>query len=274
MVRLSVYLFLEHDAEERITKVTDSVEGVTEYTYDALGQLLTETVNGEVVNVMEYDNYGNILQKNGIRYTYSEGWNDRLAFYDGEQITYDAQGNPINYLGHTLTWEKGRQLKSFDGIAYTYNANGIRTSKTVDGIRHDYLLDGTNILRETWDDNVLETLYDNEDSVCGIIYNGVPYYFHKNLQGDIIAIADQNGKVVARYTYDAWGRCEISVKSTNAAIAEINPYRYRGYYFDTETGLYYVSSRYYDPEIGRWINADGQLTTGSDLTGLNLFAYC
>ena len=269
-------LSYEYDAEERITKVTDSIEGVTEYTYDALGQLLTETVNGEVVNEMVYDNYGNILQKNGIRYTYSEGWNDRLAFYDGKQITYDAQGNPLTYLGHTLTWEKGRQLKSFDGIQFTYNANGIRTSKTVDGIRHNYLLDGVNILRETWDDNTLETLYDNEDSVCGITYNGVPYYFHKNLQGDIIAIADQNGKVVARYTYDAWGKCEISVHSTNAAIAEINPYRYRGYYFDTETGFYYLQSRYYDPIVGRFINVDNALvlSVGEKALNFDLFCYC
>ena len=269
-------LTYEYDAEERITKVTDSIEGVTEYTYDALGQLLTETVNGEIVNEMVYDNYGNILQKNGIRYTYSEGWNDRLAYYDGKHITYDAQGNPLNYLGHTLTWEKGRQLKSFDSIAYTYNANGIRTSKTVDGVRHDYLLDGVNILKETWDDNVLETLYDNEDTVCGIVYNGVPYYFHKNLQGDIIAIADRNGKVVARYTYDAWGKCEISPTSTNAAIAEINPYRYRGYYFDTETGLYYLQSRYYDPAVGRFINADDISYSGFGGTGIsfNLFCYC
>ena len=162
----------EYDAEERITKVTDSVDGVTEYTYDAMGQLLTETVDGTVVNTMTYDNYGNILQKNGKVYTYGNAaWKDLLTSYNGQTISYDAQGNPLNYLGHTLTWEKGRQLKTFDGIAYTYNANGIRTSKTVDNVRHDYLLDGVNILRETWDDNVLETLYDNEDSVCGIIYN-------------------------------------------------------------------------------------------------------
>ncbi len=269
-------LSYEYDAEERITKVTDSFEGVTEYTYDALGQLQTETVNGEVVNEMVYDNYGNILQKNGIRYTYSEGWNDRLAFYDNEQITYDAQGNPLNYLGHTLTWEKGRQLKSFGDISFTYNANGIRTSKTVDGIRHNYLLDGVNILRETWNNNVLETLYDNEDTVCGIIYNGDPYYFHKNLQGDIIAIADEDGKVVARYTYDAWGKCEISVHSTDASIAEINPYRYRGYYFDTETGFYYLRSRYYDPNVGRFLSSDTieSIVATYDVLEVNLYSYC
>ena len=272
----------EYDEEERITKVTDSVEGITEYTYDAFGQLITEVhkdINGQnatVVNEMVYDTYGNILQKNGIQYVYDEVWKDKLTRYNNQEIIYDEQGNPTKYLGHNLTWEKGRQLKSFDNISYTYNANGIRTSKTIDGIRHDFVLDGAKILRETWDDGVLETLYDNEDSVCGITYNGEPYYFHKNLQGDIIAIADNTGRVVARYTYDAWGKCEISATSTNATIANINPYRYRGYYYDKEIGLYYVSSRYYDPEIGRWINADNPMFLGVSGTALsyNLFTYC
>ena len=126
----------EYDEEERITKVDDSVDGITTYTYDALGQLLTETVNGVVVNSMKYDNYGNIVEKNGKAYTYGDAkWKDLLTGFDGKTITYDAQGNPTSYLGHTLAWEKGRQLKQFikeDGtvISYTYNANGIRTSKT------------------------------------------------------------------------------------------------------------------------------------------------
>ena len=274
-------LSYEYDAEERITKITDSVDGITEYTYDALGQLLTEVhkdINGqnaEVVNEMVYDAYGNILQKNGIQYVYDEVWKDKFTRYNGQEIIYDEQGNPTKYLGHNLTWEKGRQLKSFDNISYTYNANGIRTSKTIDGIRHDFVLDGDKILRETWDDDILETLYDNEDSVCGIIYNGEPYYFHKNLQGDIIAIADDTGRVVARYTYDAWGKCEILATSTNATIANINPYRYRGYYYDKETGLYYVSSRYYDPEIGRFVNGDEVENTlyTNIVLDYNIFTY-
>jgi hypothetical protein len=130
-------------------------------------------------------NCGNILSKNGKAYTYGDGvWKDLLTGFDGKTIAYDAQGNPISYLGHTLTWEKGRQLKSFDDNTYTYNANGIRTSKTVDGIKHEYVLDGTKILREVWDGNTLVPLCDNEDSVCGIVYNDVPYFFLKNLQGD------------------------------------------------------------------------------------------
>ena len=131
----------EYDAEERITKVTDSVDGVTEYTYDALGQLLTEKHDGEVINTMVYDNYGNILSKNGVAYTYGDSvWKDLLTSYGGQPISYDAQGNPTSYLGHTLTWEKGRQLKSFDTNTYTYNANGIRTSKTVNvsGVYYAY----------------------------------------------------------------------------------------------------------------------------------------
>lgn len=270
----------EYDAEERITKVDDSVDGITTYTYDALGQLLTETVNGTVVNAMTYDNYGNIKTKNGIAYTYGdEKWKDLLTKVGDQTITYDAQGNPISYLGHTLTWEKGRQLKSFDDIQYTYNANGIRTSKTVNGITHTYTLDGTKILREEWNGNILVPMYDNADSVCGILYNDEPYYFQKNLQGDIIGIIDKSSKVVANYSYDAWGVFTITQDSSACGIAQINPYRYRGYYYDTEIDFFYVSSRYYDPKIGRFINADvPEILTASLLAKyaivLNLFSYC
>ena len=109
---------------------------------------------------MTYDNYGNIVEKNGKAYSYGdEKWKDLLTGFDGKTIEYDAQGNPTSYLGHTLTWEKGRQLKKFiksagTVIDYTYNANGIRTSKTVGDVKHTYTLDGTKILRETWDGNI------------------------------------------------------------------------------------------------------------------------
>ena len=119
-------------------------------------------------------------------------------------------------------------------------------------------------------------MYDNEDSVCGIIYNNEPFYFRKNLQGDVIAITDKDGQTVARYTYDAWGVPAIVQDVTEDAIATVNPYRYRSYYYDTETGLYYVSSRYYNPVVGRWINADmiEFATVADGILGHNLFAYC
>jgi len=201
---------------------------------------------------MAYDNYGNIKSKNGVAYTYGDDtWKDLLTKVGDETISYDKQGNPTSYLGHTLTWEKGRQLKSFDGNTYTYNANGIRTSKTVDGVKHTYTLDGTKILREVWGDNTLVPMYDNEDSVCGIIHNEEPFYFQKNLQGDIIGIVDKNADVVARYTYDALGVCTVTQDDSDCNIATVNPFRYRGYYFDNEIGLYYLQSRYYNPIVGR-----------------------
>ena len=266
----------EYDAEDRITKVTDSVDGTTEYTYDALGQLLTEIKNGTVVNTMVYDNYGNIKSKNNVVYTYDSTWKDLLTKVGDDSISYDNQGNPTSYLGHILTWEKGRQLKSFDNSIYTYNTNGIRTSKTVNGIKHTYTLDGAKILRETWDNNTLVPLYDNEDSVCGIICNNDPYYFRKNLQGDIIAIVDKDAKEVARYSYDAWGSCTIVQDISDSGIAALNPFRYRGYYYDTENNLYYLNSRYYDPAVGRFINVDDSIfiLTIGNIAKANLYSYC
>ena len=194
---------------------------------------------------------------------------------------YDAQGNPISYLGNILTWEKGRQLKQFvrsDGtsISYTYNANGIRMSKTVNGIKHTYALDGTKILREEWGENSIVPLYDNEESVCGILYNDEPYYFSKNLQGDIISIVNKAGGTVARYSYDAWGVPTITEDILPCHIAEINPYRYRGYYYDSEIGMYYLQSRYYDPAVGRFVNGDEVIlvSISANISQKNLFVYC
>ena len=273
-----------YDAEERINLVLDSANGITSYTYDALGQLLTEYVNAYVVNSMEYDNYGNIIKKNGKVYTYGdEKWKDLLTGFDGKTIEYDAQGNPVQYLGHTLTWEKGRQLKSFDNNTYTYNANGIRTSKTIRvneydaGVTHTYTLDRTKILRETWEGNTLIPIYDNEDSICGIIYNNVRYYFLKNLQGDIIEIVDEDAITVAKYSYDAWGVPTIISDISECKIATINPFRYRGYYYDQEIELYYLQSRYYDMDIGRFINVDSALLPylfQAYDTNFNIFSYC
>lgn len=265
----------EYDAEERITKVTDTVDGVTEYTYDELGQLLTEKRNGEVVNSMEYDNYGNIVKKNGKTYTYGDSaWKDLLTAYNGTPIAYDKQGNPLTYLGHTLTWEKGRQLKSFDTTTYTYNANGTRTSKTVDGVTHTYTLEGTKILQERWGDNTLAPLYDNEDCVCGILYNNTAYYFVRNLQNDIIEIVNENAEPVAKYSYDAWGACTITEDVSRCNIATINPFRYRSYYYDEETSLYYLQSRYYAATVGRFINADCKLGTEPGALSYALHSYC
>ena len=225
---------------------------------------------------MTYDGYGNIRTKNGVQYVYDRVWKDKLIRIGSEDISYDLQGNPTSYLGHTLTWEKGRQLKSYDNITYTYNANGIRTGKTVGDITHSYYLEGTKIIRETRGSDIIVPIYDCEDSVCGIIFNTVPYYFVKNLQGDVISITDKDAQTVARYSYDAWGACIVLSDTSGCDISAINPFRYRGYYFDTDTGLYYLQSRYYDACTGRFVNGDeaSVFIFTKSITRTNLFIYC
>lgn len=284
-----------YDNADRITSVTENIvvdgeqsTNIILYTYDVLGQLESETANGVTIKY-QYDNYGNIIAKGVINefgeieettkitYNYSDStWRDLLTAYNGQQIDYDTQGNPTSYLGHTLIWEKGRQLKSYDSNVYTYNANGVRTSKTVNGVRHEFVLDGNKIFRETWEDNTIVSLYNDEDIICGIIYNEEPYFFVKNLQNDVIAIVNKNGETVARYSYDAWGLARIIQDTSDCNIANINPYRYRGYYFDAEIGLYYLQSRYYDPVVNRFLNTDVPiiLFNAGTIISYDLFAYC
>ena len=167
-------------------------------------------------------------------------------------------------------------LENSDTVWKDRLTNGIRTAKTVNGVKHSYTLEGSKILRETWGTNSLVTLYDNEENVCGLVYNDEPYYFIKNLQGDVIAITDRSGIVVARYSYDAWGVCTIEQDSAYC-IGGINPYRYRGYYYDSEIGMYYLQSRYYDPAVGRFVNADEAMfgtVLAKTVVAHNLFVYC
>ena len=164
-------------------------------------------------------------------------------------------------------------------LNYTYDSEGIRTSKTVGSTTTKYLLNGTQILAQATNGTTLSFFYDQQGNRVGMADSSNHFYYYiYNLQGDVIALADAStGKLAATYTYDAWGKIvkingqkPEDVASTN--IANINPFRYRGYYYDTETGLYYLNSRYYDPDTGRFINADGQLNEG--VLGYNMFAYC
>ena len=130
-------------------------------------------------------------------------------------------------------------------------------------------------------DNCIWYTYDENGLVTGFRYNGAEYYYFRNAQNDIIGIVNSSGVVVANYTYDSWGN-HIAITDGNGNnvasnpnhIANINPFRYRGYYYDSETGLYYLNSRYYDANVGRFLNADGYVSTGQGVTGNNMFAYC
>ena len=127
-------------------------------------------------------------------------------------------------------------------------------------------------------------LYDAEGSPIGMKYRGgnmadgefEEYWFEKNLQGDIVAVYDAAGNKHISYTYDAWGNFETEYHNgcTAFSVASYNPFLYRGYYYDTELQMYYLQSRYYDPMVGRFINADGYIYNGQGILGCNMFAYC
>ena len=154
--------------------------------------------------------------------------------------------------------------------SFKYNADGIRISKNY----INYLLDGTKIIEESDGVRTIKYLY-GEGGVIGFNYNGTIYYYRKNLQGDVIEIYYEDTRLAATYTYDAWGKILEVNDYTNENIAQLNPFRYRSYYYDVETGLYYLNSRYYDPETGRFLNADSlEYLDPENVMGLNLYAYC
>ena len=107
-------------------------------------------------------------------------------------------------------------------------------------------------------------------------HNGSTYFYRKDAQANIVALLDNNGSVVVKYKYDAWGKCQTTVVDSSATtIAELNPFRYRSYYLDTETGFYFLKTRYYDPEIGRFMTIDDiSYLDPESINGLNLYAYC
>ena len=181
-------------------------------------------------------------------------------------------------------WQ-GRQLataeKGGTTLNYTYDSEGIRTSKSDGTNTTKYLLNGTQILAQTTNGKTLCFFYDQQGNRVAMADSGNHFYYYiYNLQGDVIALADAStGKLVATYTYDAWGKIvKINGIDPNSvaesSIAKINPFRYRGYYYDTETSLYYLQTRYYDPEVGRFISPDKYTTTGQGVIGNNMFAYC
>jgi len=160
-------------------------------------------------------------------------------------------------------------VKSSTSVSYKYGADGLRTQKTVGSTVYNYYyIDGL-LVRQTWGTNYMDFLYDESGSAYSFIYNGTQHYYVKNLQGDVMRIVDATGAVVANYTYDAWGK----VTNSGNIVGLYNPIRYRGYYYDTETGFYYLQSRYYDPVIKRFINADDANLLGAngDFTSLNLY---
>ena len=263
----------------------------TGYTYDELGQLIqvndhSDTRSGENGTTWKYtyDLGGNILKKERfayadtttpletVTYTYGDAnWRDKLTAVNGSTIRYDAIGNPLSDGTWTYTWQNGRQLQKMQksGVTaeFVYNADGLRVQKTVNGVVTKYTLHGKNIVHMISGADELHIFYDAQNRPAVVVYNGTAYAYVKSLQGDIVAILDENGNTVVSYGYDAWGSPLWCTGELAETLGKVQPFRYRGYVFDEETGLYYLRSRYYNPQWGRFANADA-------LIDQNLYSYC
>ena len=270
----------------------------TGYTYDELGQLIqvndhSDTRSGENGTTWKYtyDLGGNILKKERfayadtttpletVTYTYGDAnWRDKLTAVNGNAIAYDAIGNPLSDGTWTYTWQNGRQLQKMQksGVTaeFVYNADGLRVQKTVNGVATKYTLHGKNIVHMTSGADELHFFYDAQNRPAVVVYNGVPYAYVKSLQGDIVAILDENGNAVVSYGYDAWGAPLWCTGELAETLGKVQPFRYRGYVFDEETGLYYLRSRYYNPQQLRWINSDNIIAVNSGFTAANNYVYC
>ena len=289
----------EYDAQNQLTKETY---------YDGKG---TATKNIKLAYYYDYDTAGNILRvekgtvnSSGVltktveqTYSYNDSdWNDLLTSVNVNgttyNFTYDQSGNPERYftkngLEYVLDWKNGSQLaysSCFDEqwqAAYYYDANGIRRQKRLEGDVTNYTTQNGKVIREETSSRysatcILDFVYDESGRPFALYYssNGgnsfATYYYILNLQGDVVKLVTESGAVAASYEYDAWG----NILSSTGSMARTNPLRYRGYYYDVETGFYYLQSRYYDPANRRFINADVYASTGQGFVGTNMFAYC
>ena len=293
---LMLPLKYNYDANGNITHVFESDNQVIRYYYDGLNRLVREDNNYIDKTITYcYDKCGDILSKseyaltsaetlgepvNTVIYSYTDAnFKNAVTQYDDDVIVYDASGNPTSYRGYTMTWAKGRQLASLSGngksMSFKYDNAGIRTSKTVNGVETKYTYLGGTLVSQKTGDEVINFAYSAGGAPYGFSYNGQSYFYLLNLQGDVIGIYDGSGNVVVRYTYDSWGKVISVTGSLADTVGVKNPLRYRGYYYDVETKLYYLQSRYYDPETCRFINADSLLVAGDDyIQGVNMFAYC
>ena len=288
------------------------------YEYDSLNRLTKETnlaIGSEWRYT--YDNGGNITEKEEYNPTtgavrssrdYGYGhsyWKDQLTSwgsYGTNYFAYDSSGNPTKYKGKTLTWEGKRLTKysasSTSNMELSYDGSGMLIGYTQSDTYTDWAgaqytnvysremtRDGDRILTEkvtsidgallTNDVKNVKYMYDAKGA-SGMIVDGTKYYFRKNIFGDVVEIYNESGAKCAEYAYDAWGTCYTTL-DTNG-VGSLNPFRYRGYYFVSRIGLYYLTTRFYDYTTGRFLNADVPSICFDDgLTlpeGCNLYSYC
>ena len=286
-----------YDAVGNISSIKQNDQIVAKYTYDKnLNYLIKEELPVQgIVYEYTYDTNGNIRNvkttQNGtskvISYAYDDtsGWADLMTAYNGKSITYDEIGNPLTYNNGTewtFEWQNGRQLTRANSkdtsILFHYDMDGIRDCKEVNGVKHNYVTQGGNVALDTWTDKSgehrMEFIYDNSGSPYSVILDGKAYYYVLNHQGDVVRIVDESGSTVTEYVYNSWGEILNDTSVNKTIIGRLNPLRYRSYYYDIETGMYYLQNRYYDPVVKRMLNADAVGATIGRIGTENMFSYC
>lgn len=281
----------KYDLSNNITEIREDDVLINRYQYDSLNRLIRE--DNRKLNksfFFAYDNNGNLLSKKETNYTLAKKDEiasfdnsfdclydgDKLISFDNESIVYDQYNRPINYRGVAMSWDCNN-LTQFGSISFAYDGLGRRISKG----SISYLYDSNSqLIGQNDHGDVLIFAYDHS-GVVGFKYDGVAYIYKKSIQGDVTGIIRvDNNQLVASYVYDAWGNHIVLDANGNEVtnhshIGFINPFRYRSYYYDDETGFYYLKSRYYDPTTCRFISMDSlDYLNPERVNGLNLWVYC
>lgn len=287
-----------YDDYDNILGIIGKTNGITTYSesneYNCFNEITLQIVQASgihIKNLYSYDTRGNLLtfistDLNTLNtiHNYSFTYNDsnEITSYTLDGITYTpiyTNGLIRSYRSNNLYYDYNN-LIGIDGpndyITYSYNASGIRKSKAVNGVTTNYILNGNKIIRETTGNNVINYYYDSSDDVIGLTYNNQKYLYLKNLQNDVIGIIDSNNNIIVKYYYDAYGNTINTIDTSGINLSNINPFKYKSYYYDNETGWYYLNSRYYDPLIKRFITPDDVNYLGNDdsVGSYNLYSYC
>ena len=295
----------EYDNVGNITKITSGTKVIT-YQYDELNQLIRENngvlgttvlytydAGGNMTSRKTYDYTEGTLQtiKKNETFTYrSDGWKDQILSWNGYRYTYDAGGNPTLLRGVPLTWGEGCRLKkvslSWGTVDFAYDSDGKRVKKISGNTETKYYYNGSilsGLVRTTAGSTgttktTVQFVYDAEGKPFMLRFNGKTDYFYLyNGLGDVVGLVDSSNQVVVRYQYNSWGKVTSTQDTSGVSLATLNPFRYRKYVYDPETGLYCLGSRYYDPEVGRFVNADDTdviFAKPQELGSKNLYAYC
>lgn len=288
---------------DRLGNITDTFYSKNEsceksekhYSYDEYQQL-TNITDAEGTLTVNYDNAGNILHKDeysskgdkkSVEYSYSSVWKDQLKSINGITILYDEIGNPISFGDIRYSWNANRQLSSYTNgtlhVEYTYDELGHRTKKSIVDTdtkqTYEYFWLGDALIGMTVSDEITKEfdtiyfLYDLSGNVFGFIKNGKdPYLYQKSKNGTIAEIYNENG-IVAKYEYDDFGNI-VKIEEIDSTIKKFNPFYYRSYCLDRETNLYYLLSRYYVSDWGRFLSPDSYFSTGKNTYATNMYTYC